>query len=107
MRASRLVAGLATVTTAMLVAVAGPAAAVVKTTTGIATVTQAPTVSTPGFNTACTVANKLQNCAEIRTQTQVGSYMVLGGSFQQVLDPSTGKALIDPATGVAIALNNL
>ena len=105
-RATRLVAAFATVTTALVFAVAGPASATVKTTSAIATVTQSPTVSTPGFNTACTVAKKTQNCAEIRTQTQVGSYMVLGGSFQQVLDP-TGKPLIDPATGQAIALNNL
>ena len=107
MRATRLLAAFATVTTALVFTVAGPASATVKTTSGLATVTQTPTVSTPGFNTACTVANKTQNCAEIRTQTQVGSYMVLGGSFQQVLDPSTGKTLIDPATGQAIALNNL
>jgi hypothetical protein len=107
MRTSRLFAILATGSTGLALAIAGPAEAAVKITSGLATVTQAPTVSTPGFNTTCTVAKKTQNCAEIRTQTAAGSYMALGGSFQQVLDASTGKALVDPATGVAIALNNL
>ena len=90
MRATRLLAAFATVTTALVFTVAGPASATVKTTSGLATVTQTPTVSTPGFNTACTVANKTQNCAEIRTQTQVGSYMVLGVSFQQVQNYEKG-----------------
>ena len=97
----------ATVTAGMLGVTATGAAAAVKTTSGITTVTQAPSVATPGFNKTCTVARKTQNCAEIRTQTQVGSLMVLGGLFQQVLDPATGKPVTDPATGNPLALNNL
>jgi hypothetical protein len=105
MRASRFVAALATISTVLLFATSGPASAAAKTTSGIATVTQTATVITPGFSTPCRAGK--QNCAEIRTQMQVGPYMVLGGSFQQIIEPSTRKPLIDPATGVAIALNNL
>jgi hypothetical protein len=65
---------------------------------GLAGVTQAAAKLTPGFNTACKVSGKTQNCAAIRTFLQVGNKMFIGGTFQQILGPN-GKPLIDPKTG--------
>ena len=68
---------------------------------GLAGVTQAASQITPGFNTACKVSGKTQNCAAIRTFLQVGTKIFIGGAFQQIL-AANGKPLIDPKTGKAL-----